>query len=164
MKEHYMRKYSVTALSLAIALSITGCAAGANSPTANTKQVTDGVEAKIVDHGSDVTVTGLLLVAQPDGSAVLVATMVNAAAEQEDLLAIAAGQVMGTLSETSLPMLQNQPLRFSGDTANAKAFFIGLNILPGNRVPVKIFFSRAGEMTLDALVVEQSGIYSGVVA
>ncbi len=157
-----MRKIVIATLTTTLALSLSACASGANAPTAMTKQVTDGVEASIDAQGSHVKVAGLLLVAQHDGSAVLVATMVNEGEVQDDLLAIAAGGVMGTLSATSLPMLQNKALRFAGDSANSTAIFPALNIAPGNRVKVQLFFSHAGEMTVDAIVREQAGVYAGV--
>jgi hypothetical protein len=159
-----MRSIAVITLSATLAMGLTSCAAGNDAPTAMTKQVTDGVEGAITTQGNDLSVSGLLLVAQPDGSAVLVATMINRNTQSDDLLAVGANDVVATLSATTIPMLENQPLRFSGDTSNAKAVFPNLNIAPGNRVKVKLFFSHAGEMTLDAIVREQTGVYAGVTA
>ena len=104
------------------------------------------------------------MVSQPDGSAVLIGSMFNNAISGDNLLAIAAGGILATLSETSLPLIQNQPLHFAGESANAKAVIPDINAAAGSRVQVKFFFSRAGEMTLDAIVHEQSGIYAGVTA
>lgn len=159
-----MRTVAVITLSVSLALALTACGAGNDAPTAMTTQVTDGVEGSISTSGNDIKVRGLLLVAQPDGSAVLVASMFNDGTGTDDLLAIAVGEILATLSETTLPLEQNQPLHFSGDTANAKAVFPGINATAGSRVQVKIFFSRAGEMTLDAIVRDQSGVYAGVTA
>ena len=75
---------------------------------------------------------------------------------------MAAGEIIGVLSATTLPMAQNKPLYFAGDSANAKVIFPNITAKPGERVKVKLFFSHAGELDLDALVREQDGIYAGV--
>jgi D-arabinose 1-dehydrogenase-like Zn-dependent alcohol dehydrogenase len=156
LKEHLMRVRTVAAitLSLSFAFILTACGAGSNAQTAMVNQVTDGVDGSINTAGSDLKVRSLLLVAQPDGSAVVVGAMFNETSGSEDLLAISAGGIVATFSKATYPLTQNQPLHFSGDSANAKA------VIP----QVKIFFSHAGEMTLDALVRDRSGIYSGVTA
>jgi hypothetical protein len=157
-----MRKVVTVSIALALTFSLTGCGAGKTAATSMIKQVTDGVEGSILTDGNDVRVSGLLLVAQPDGRAVLVGSMVNGADTPEDLLAVAAGEVVGVLSATTLPMLQNKPLYFEGDSANAKVIFPTITAKPGERIKVKLFFSHAGELNLDALVREQDGIYAGV--
>ncbi|MEK6648714.1 MAG: hypothetical protein AABY37_05330 [Actinomycetota bacterium] len=159
-----MRIIAVTTLSVSLAFALTACGAGNDAPTAMITQVTDGVEGSINTNGNDIKVRGLLLVSQPDGSAVLIGSMFNNAISGDNLLAIAAGGILATLSETSLPLIQNQPLHFAGESANAKAVIPDINAAAGSRVQVKFFFSRAGEMTLDAIVHEQSGIYAGVTA
>ncbi|HEX7404937.1 MAG TPA: hypothetical protein VF307_03325 [Candidatus Nanopelagicaceae bacterium] len=159
-----LRTVAATTLSLSLAFTLSGCGAGTKAPTAMITQVTDGVDGTINTAGSDVKVRSLLLVTQPDGAAVVVGSMFNELAGAEDLLAISVDGKLATLSKTTFPLIQNQPLHFSGDSANAKAVIPGLNAIDGNRVQVKIFFSHAGEMTLDALVRDQSGIYAGVTA
>lgn len=159
-----MRKVTALSIALSLTFSLTACAAGKTAPTAQIKEVTDGVEGSILTGGNDVRVSGLLLVAQPDGSAVLLGSIVNGADTSEDLLAVAAGEVVGVLSATTLPMLQNKPLYFAGDSANAKVIFPTITAKPGERIKVKLFFSHAGELDLDALVREQDGIYAGVTA
>ena len=159
-----VRTVAAITLSLSLAFTLTACGAGSNAQTAMITQVTDGVDGSINTAGSNVKVRSLLLVAQPDGSAVVVGSMFNESTGAEDLLAIAAGGIVATLSKTSYPMIQNQPLHFSGGSANAKAVIPGLHAVAGSRVQVKIFFSHAGEMTLDAIVRDQSGIYAGVTA
>lgn len=159
-----LRKVAATTLSLSLAFTLSGCGANTKAPTAMITQVTDGVDGTINTTGSDVKVRSLLLVTQPDGSAVVVGSMFNELPGAEDLLAISVNGKLATLSNTTFPLILNQPLHFSGDSANAKAVIPGLNAIDGNRVQVKIFFSHAGEMTLDALVRDQSGIYAGVTA
>lgn len=159
-----MRTIAIVISSLSLALVLTACGAGNNATTALTAQVTDGAEGSINTAGNDIKVRGLLLVAQPDGSAVLVGSMFNDATDTDNLLAIAVDGVLATLSKTSLPLIQNQPLYFEGESANAKAVIPGINAPAGSRVQVKLFFSNAGEMILDAIVREQSGDYVGVTA
>jgi len=60
------------------ALLLTGCGAGPDAETRLIKQVTDGIEANI----GDLRMVNVLLVAQPDGSAVLVGTVVNNGTKQ----------------------------------------------------------------------------------
>lgn len=159
-----VRTIAIATLSVSLAFTLTACGAGSDAPTAMITQVTDGVEGSINTAGNDIKVRGLLLVAQPDGSAVLVGSIFNNATTADDLLAIAASGIVATLSKTSLPLVKNQPIHFEGESANAKAVIPGINAIAGSRVQVKIFFSHAGEMTLDAIVRERSGIYAGVTA
>lgn len=159
-----VRTVAVITLSFSLALTLTACGAGSNAQTASITQVTDGVDGTINTAGSDVQVRSLLLVAQPDGSAVVVGSMFNQTTGAEDLLAISAGGIVATLSKTTFPLVLNQPLHFSGDSANAKAVVPGLNATAGTRVQVKIFFSHAGEMDLVVMVRDRSGIYAGVTA
>lgn len=157
-----VRTVAFVALSLSLALSLSACASGNDAPTRMISQVTNGVDGSITNYGNDIKASSLLLVAQPDGSAVLVGQIVNENATEDSLLAVAANGTVATLSQTTLPLKQNMPLRFSGDTANAKAVVPGLNIAPGIRVKLQLFFARAGELNLDAIVLERSGIYAGV--
>ena len=67
-------QYAPIAIGIASLFLLTSCgASGQDAPTRNIKQVTDGVEK---DSGS-IFARNVLLVAQPDGSAVLVGTFVN---------------------------------------------------------------------------------------
>jgi hypothetical protein len=51
---------------------------------------------------------------------------------------------------------------FEGDSANAKAKVALLDAKPGYRVPVALYFANGGKLELDALVVENTGIYSSI--
>jgi predicted small secreted protein len=159
-----VRTVATIILPLLLAFTLTACGAGKNAQTAMTNQVTDGVDGTINAAGSDIKVRSLLLVTQPDGSAVVVGSMFNEISGAENLLAISAGGIVATLSQTTYPLTENQPLHFSGDSANAKAVIPGLKALAGQRVQLKIFFSHAGEMTLDVMVRDRTGIYSAVTA
>jgi copper(I)-binding protein len=158
----HVRKTAVVAISVSLALSLSACGAGKDAPTRMITQVTDGVDGAVTTYGSDIKVRSVLLVAQSDGSAVLVGTIVNENPTEDTLLSITVGKVNATLKANSLLLKQNEPLRFAGDSANASAVVAGLNVSPGDHVKVQLFFSTAGELTLDVIVRERSGVYANV--
>ena len=153
---------AIATLSLALALSLSACGSGNQAATRMVTQVTDGVDGSITTMGNQINARGFLIVAQPDGSGVVVGTIVNNASTEDALLAMAANQGVATLSSKSLPLLQGNPIIFSGATSNASATIPTLNAQPGTRVKLQMFFAVAGEMTLDVLVRERSGEYAGV--
>lgn len=158
----HVRKFAVVTLSVSLALSLSACGSSKDAPTKMITQVTDGVDGSITTYGNDIKVNSLLLVAQSDGSAVLVGAIVNDNPTEDTLLGITVGGVNATLSQKDLPLKQNQAVRFAGDSANASAVVPGLNAAPGTRVKVQLFFASAGELTLDAIVRERSGVYENV--
>lgn len=158
----HVRPVAAVALSLTLGLSLSACGSGEDAATSRITQVTDGVDGSVTTYGNDLKVSSLLLVAQPDGSAVLVGSIVNKTSREDVLLGIAAKGVLATLSQKTLPLRPDQPLLFSGDQANAAAVFSGIKAAIGTRVKVKLFFGIAGELTLDAMVREKSGIYAKV--
>lgn len=158
----HVRKFAVVALSVSLALSLSACGSSKDAPTKMITQVTDGVDGSITTYGNDIKVNSVLLVAQSDGSAVLVGAIVNDNPTEDMLLGITVGGVNATLSQKDLPLKQNQAVRFAGDSANASAVVLGLNAAPGTRVKVQLFFASAGELTLDAIVRERSGVYENV--
>ena len=138
---------------------LTSCgASGLDAPTRMIKQVTDGVEGQ----SGSVVVRNLLLVAQGDGSAVLVGTIINEGATPDSLISISAGGVTAPIAGAPLMLNQNSPLTFSGPTANASADFAGINKVPGERLPVILTFGTAAPIQLDALVVEKSAEFASV--
>ena len=145
----------------ALSVSITGCAAGLNASTRQITQVTDGVEAYVINEQNNLRVVNLLVVATPDQNAVLVGTMVNAKDAPDTLLGVAINGTVATLTGNTT-LLKNAPVIFEGESANAKAVLPGFTIAPGVRVPVVLFFARAGEVTVDALVREAADIYANV--
>ena len=158
----HVHKIAVLAISVSLALSLSACAAGNNSPTRMTTQVTDGVDGAITTYGNDIKVSSVLLVAQSDGSAVLIGSIVNENPTEDTLLGINVGGVNATLSQKSLTLKQNEPIRFAGESANASAILPGLNAIPGDHVKVQLYFATAGQLTLDAMVRDRSGIYANV--
>ena len=144
-----------------VSVSLTGCGAGLNASTRQIKQVTDGVEANVINEQNNIRVVNLLVVATADQNAVLVGTIVNAKDAPDTLLGVAInGSVAEVTGTTSLQ--KNVPIIFEGDSANAKAVSPGFTSPAGSRVQVTLFFSRAGEITVDALVRGATDIYANV--
>ena len=158
----HVRKTAVLAISILLALSLSACEAGNNAATRMTAQVTDGVDGAVTTYGNNIRVSSVLLVAQSDGSAVLVGSIVNENPTEDTLLEINVGGVNTTLSQKLLKLKQNEPLRFAGDSANASAVVPGLNASPGDYVKVQLYFATAGQLTLNAIVRDRSGIYANV--
>ena len=158
----HVRTVTVLSLSISLAFSLSACATGKDAPTKLVTQVTDGVDGSITTYGNDLKISSVLLVTQSDGSAVLVGTITNENPTEDTLLGITVGGIKATLSHMSLPLKQNEPVRFAGDTANASATVLGLNATPGTRVSVQLSFASAGVLTLDTIIRERSGIYANV--
>ncbi|MSO43510.1 MAG: hypothetical protein EXQ76_04695 [Candidatus Planktophila sp.] len=158
-----MARTGIALLTLTLAFSLTACGAGFNAETRSIKQVTDGVEGAITTDGNNIKLLNVLVVETAEGAGVLVATIVNAQPPEDALLGVAINGVIATVTGNStLP--QNSPITFEGPSANAKAVAPVLNAKAGSHVQVTMFFARAGEITVLALVREQSDTYAGVSA
>lgn len=158
-----MRRISIALITAAIALSLTACGAGFNASTRQVTQVTDGVEGTIKTDGNNLKLLNILVVKTAEGAGVLVGTIVNGQANDDALLGVAINRVVATVTGTNaLP--QNSPIRFEGESANAKAVAPLLEAKTGAHVPVTMFFAHGGEITVLALVREQQGTYAGITA
>lgn len=157
-----IRKVAIGTLCIALALSLSACGSGNKAATRMVTQVTDGVDGAITAMGNQIKARSFLIVAQPDGSGVVVGTIANDAGTQDALLAMAGNNAVATLSAKSLPVLQNHPVIFAGATSNASGIIPVLNAVPGTRVKLQMFFAIAGELTLDVIVRERSGIYAEI--
>ena len=156
-----MRRISTIISALLIATTLTACGAGQNAATRNIKQVTDGVDIKITQNGSAIKIVNLLLVATENGDAVVVGTIVNQGAETDQLLGIAVGGNTATLTgDTTLA--QNAPLRFEGDSANAKAVFSGVTPVAGRHVKLSLGFARAGLITAEVIIRDKRDDYKNI--
>jgi len=152
-------QYAPLALALAGVLALTGCgASGPDAPTRMIQKVTDGAEATI----SSINIRDLLLVAQPDSSAALVGTFINVAGTRDALTGITVGGIPAQLAPVSLPLMQNTPIIFSGDSANATGIVPGLNIAAGRRVDVVVTFVHAPSITLSAMVRAKTDYFAHV--
>jgi copper(I)-binding protein len=154
------RTVSVFAI-FAVSISLTGCGAGLNAATRQIAQVTDGVEANVINDQNNLRVVNLLVVATADQNAVLVGTIVNAKDAPDTLLGVAINGTVATLTGTTT-LLRNAPVIFEGDSANAKAVSPGFTLPAGVQTSVTLFFARAGEITVEALVRGATDIYANV--
>ncbi len=152
------KKLAIATVALLSAGLLSGCtAAGKDAPTSKIRQVTDGVEK---DSGT-LKLRDFVLVAQPDGSAVLVGTVVNEDATPDAISSISANAIAGAITGT-VALAQNTPVIFSGDSANAHASFPGLNLTPGQRANVTVTFGKTPGITFSVLVREKSDIFANV--
>lgn len=143
---------------------LTACGAGENAAARNITKVTDGAETEIITDTSALKLRGFLLVAQPDGGAVLVGTIINANSTPDSLLGISANNVLATVTNESNVISENFPMIFEGDSANAKAVIPGLGVKAGNTVELSFFFNTAGVVTVKAIVRDKRDTYAGVTA
>ena len=158
-----MRRILSAVVISTLALSLTGCAAGFNAATRDISQVTDGAEASIISTENNIRVVNLLVVAAEGGTGVLVGTIVSASDNEDALLGVAInGTVAQLTGKNTLP--KNSPIIFEGPRANAKAILPGFGAQPGTHVRVTMFFARAGEITKDVIVRDNTDEYSGITA
>ena len=156
-----MRRTITVISALLLSTSLTACGAGQDAASRNIKQVTDGVEVTITENGSKIKILNLLLVATETGDAVVVGTIVNQGAETDQLLGIAVGGNQATLTGERL-LKQNAPIRFEGDSANAKAVFFGVSPVAGRHVKVSLGFARAGMVSVEAIIRDKRDDYKNV--
>ena len=156
-----MRRTITTISALLIATSLTACGAGQNAATRNISKVTDGVEKSITQNGSAIKIVNLLLVATETGDAVIVGTVVNQGAEPDQLLGIAVGSSTATITGETI-LMQNSPIRFEGESANAKAVFAGVSAAPGRHVKLTLGFARAGMVTAEVIIRDKRDAYKNV--
>jgi hypothetical protein len=162
MRRPHLKNFTVALVTAALALSLTSCAgAGPNASTRLIKRVTDGAEAIVKTDTSDLSISNLLLVATEDGSAVVVGTIVNYMDEADALLGISAGGITATLSGEQ-NLVKNQPIRFEGETANAKAVFAGVGAQAGRNIELQLAFARAGVVTVNAIIRDKRDDYANV--
>lgn len=158
-----MRRTLTALVILTLAVSLSGCGAGKNASTRQVTQVTDGVESAITENGNKIKLVNVLVVETATGAGVLVGTLVNALPEQDSLLGIAInGQVATFTGKNTLT--QNSPVIFEGASANAKAVLPVLGAKAGQHVQVTMFFARAGEVTVQAIIRDQRDTYAGITA
>lgn len=156
-----MRKIIIIFLSATLAFSLTSCGAGSTASTRNTTRVTDGSESAITENNNDIKVRNLLIVSTPDGTGVLVGTIINSAPLADALLGLAVNGIISTFTgTTALP--QNLPIYLEGESANAKAIIPALNASPGTHVKVTMFFANAGELSVLAIVRDQRDTYADI--
>lgn len=158
-----MPRIKIVLITIMLVLSLTACGAGFNASTRQVAQVTDGVEGVIKTDGNNIKLLNILVVETAEGAGVLIGTIVNSQANEDALLGVAINGTVATVTGTNaLP--QNSPIRFEGESANAKAVAPVLNAKAGSHVQVTMFFARAGEITVLAIVRDQRDTYAGITA
>ena len=159
-----LRKVAIIFVIIASLSTLTACGAGQSAASRAITKVTDGAETEVVTATSNIKIRGFLLVAQPDGSAVLVGTIINANSTPDSLLGISVNNVLATVTSESDVISENTPIIFEGASANAKAVIPGLGVKAGNTVDISFFFKTAGVVTVKAIVRDQRDSYAGVTA
>jgi len=159
-----LRKVAIGLLVFASLSTLTACGAGENAAARNITKVTDGAETEVTTATSALKLRGFLLVAQPDGSAVVVGTIINSDETPDQLLGISANNILATVTTEVQEISLGKPLIFEGDSANAKAVVPGLGVKAGNTVELSFFFNTAGVVTVKAIVRDQRDTYAGVTA
>ena len=158
-----MRRVLTALLIATLAVSLSGCGAGFNAETRNLKQVTDGVEATVNTDGNNIKVVNLLVVETAEGAGVLVGTLVNSLDQEDALLGVAINGQIASLTGSNV-LAKNKPVIFEGPSANIKAVVPILGAKAGQRVQVTMFFARAGEVTVQAIIRDQRDDYAGITA
>ena len=158
-----MRRVLTSLLIATLAVSLSGCGAGLNAETRKLKQVTDGVEATVNTDGNNIKVVNLLVVETAEGAGVLVGTLVNSLDQEDALLGVAINGQIASLTGSNV-LVKNKPVIFEGPSANIKAVVPILGAKAGQRVQVTMFFARAGEVTVQAIIRDQRDDYAGITA
>ena len=159
-----LRKVAIGLIVIASLSTLTACGAGENAAARNITKVTDGAETEATTATSAIKLRGFLLVAQPDGSAVVVGTIINSDETPDQLLGISANNILATVTTEVQEISLGKPLIFEGDSANAKAVVPGLGVKAGNTVELSFFFNTAGVVTVKAIVRDKRDTYAGVTA
>jgi len=157
-----LRKVAISLLIAASLSTLTACGAGENAASRNITKVTDGAETNVITDTSNLKLRGFLIVDQPDGSAVLVGTIVNSSSTPDQIVGISVNNVLATITTELSEITDRVPMIFEGDSANAKAVFPGLNANAGNNIDISFLFKTAGIITVKAIVRDQRDIYAGI--
>jgi copper(I)-binding protein len=155
------QKVAILSLTSVLALTLTSCAAGPNAETRLTNKVTDGNEIVLTENGNNIRVSNLLLVATSDSAAVVVGHIVNRIEENDALLTISSNGIPAIITGETV-LRANAPLHFEGESANVKAVIYGVNFVVGTNVKLTLGFARAGIVTVNVLVRDQSEIYADI--
>jgi len=155
------QKVPILSLTSVLALTLTSCAAGPNAETRLTNKVTDGNEIVLTENGNNIRVSNLLLVATSDSAAVVVGHIVNRIEENDALLTISSNGIPAIITGETV-LRANAPLHFEGESANVKAVIYGVNFVVGTNVKLTLGFARAGIVTVNVLVRDQSEIYADI--
>lgn len=158
-----MPRILLVLISSMLALTLSACGAGFNASTRQVTQVTDGVESAITKDSNNIKLRNILVVETAQGAGVLIGTLINANPDDDTLLGIAINGQVATLTGINT-VSQNLPVTFEGASANAKAVVPTLGAAAGSHVLVTMFFARAGEVTVQAIIRAAAEQYLGITA
>lgn len=127
---------------------LSGCAAGPNAVTLKQYTPTDGNQ---VTSGS-LKIRNLLIVAQQDGSASLIGTVINTSDVTDTLMGITVNGQPVEISAESLEIPRSTPLVFGGESATAAGVLPLSGIKAGQFADVQLTFAKAGLLETSALV------------
>ncbi|OIQ77982.1 hypothetical protein GALL_403200 [mine drainage metagenome] len=153
-----MSTFTRTATVVALVLTLAGCGAGKDAATLKPYTPTDGVQGS----AQSVKVRDVVLVSMPDGTGVVVGTVVQTGSTQDQITGITVNGMPATVTPAAPVLTQNAAIRFSGDTANASADIPGLNAVPGTLAKVEFTFGTSGTVSLDAVVRDNKDEFASV--
>ena len=139
------------------AILLTSCGSGQTAETRTIKQVTDGVEAQ----SNEIRLRNIKIIKNNLSEGILIGTLVNWSDSSDALVGISIDGAPAQLSAPSFDLLRNKPITFVGESANADAFAL-ITKNAGERLPITFTFATASPVTVDALVVQQEGIYESL--
>ena len=145
------------AVLIVAATLLTSCGSGQTAATRAIKQVTDGVEAQ----SNEVRLRNIKIIKNNLSEGVLVGTLINWSDASDALVGISIDAVPAQLSAPLFELVKNKPITFVGESANADAFAL-ITKNAGERLPITFTFATASPITVDALVVQQEGIYESL--
>lgn len=148
-------------------LLLTACGAGQNAQTAQLYTPTDGVQGE----SSSIQVRNVVVVANAAGDGILSATLVDPSdattttfGAPDRLTGVIINNKAATLTPAAPTLQVNAPVNFSGPASNASAVVTALGVKPGANVTVTFSFEIAGDLTVTALVRENSEEFAAVTA
>jgi hypothetical protein len=152
-----MLKKRTFAMVLATTLLLSGCAVA--------DQIPDTASMRPFGNGTDVAAGELLVqdvtvVLHEDGTAVLTFTAVNSSDAPDELLAVAIGDTLATISADNL-IAEKGTLRV-GFNSDKFAQLTNSGLVSGQEITVSMAFAENGEISLNALVVPSLGEYAMV--
>ena len=145
------RKITVAITAVALATTLTACGPGVDAPTRLINQVTDGVEANVKTEDTLIYLRNIHLTLNEAGDATLIGTIINQKEKADSLVAVAINNQ--EIKIDPIATLQNAPVIFGGESANASVSMPAAGLIAGHRYPVSFFFGVSGSVTLDTLVV-----------
>jgi hypothetical protein len=152
-----MLKKRTFPLILVAVLTLGGCAVA--------DQIPDTASMRPFGNGADSTAGSLLVqdvtvVLHDDGTAVLTFTAVNPSEEPDELLAVAIGDELATISADNL--IPDRGTLRVGFNSDKFAQLTDSGLVAGQAVDVSMAFAENGEVVLNAIVVAPLGEYAMV--